>query len=177
MFIANEDQRARGLRMVVSERPRIAKESVDPTIKNYHWMDLTAALFEAYDQDAETAVLSDGNGNLTEGPGFNVFVIKNGAAATPDSGVLEGITRRTAMDLFELEGIPCVARIVRIDELRDADEIFITSTGGGLMPVSQIDGKPVGIGRPGPITSKLSKLYWSKQEAGWHSTAVDYDAP
>ncbi len=57
------------------------------------------ALFDAYEQDAENVVLVDADGNLTEGPGFNIFVVKNGEITTPASGILEGITRRTAIDL------------------------------------------------------------------------------
>ncbi len=174
VFVADENQRARGLHMRVSERPRIPPESVNPTVKNYHWMDLTAGLFEALDKGAESVVLTDGRGHVTEGPGFNVFIVTDGRVATPDVGVLDGITRRTVIELCGLEGIPCQARAVAVTELKAADEVFITSTAGGAMPVTRIDGAPVGEGTPGPITQRLSSLYWSKQESGWLATKVEY---
>ena len=58
-------------------------------------------------------------------------------------------------------------------EIRGA-EIFITSTAGGVMPVTRITGRPVGDGSPGPLTQRLNKLYWSKKEAGWLGTPIDY---
>ena len=74
IWIANDALRERGLNLLISAQQRIPPESVDPKIKNYHWLDMVMALFEAYDNEADTAVLVDANGNLVEGPGFNIFV-------------------------------------------------------------------------------------------------------
>ena len=173
-WIANEEQRARGLTVAVSQVCRIPPESVDPTVKNYHWLDLVAGLFEAYDRGAETVVLTDPAGNVAEGPGFNLFVVKDGRVATPDRGVLEGITRRTAIELCGELGIPIVEELVPTDRLSTADEIFITSTAGGIMPVTRVDAAPVGDGRPGPLTGRLTELYWAKHEDPDWTTAVPY---
>ncbi len=172
-WIANEEQRARGLHIVISNIPRIPPESVDPTVKNYHWLDLVAGMFEAYDRGAENVVLVDLAGNLTEGPGFNLFVVKDGAVATPARGVLEGITRRTALDLCAELGIAAAARPVDADAVHAADEIFITSTAGGIMPVTRVDDAPIGDGRPGPVTGRLLDLYWRKHADPAWTTAVD----
>ncbi len=172
-WIANEEQRARGLHIVISRIPRIPPESVDPTVKNYHWLDLVAGMFEAYDRGAENVVLVDLAGNLTEGPGFNLFVVKDGAVATPARGVLEGITRRTALDLCAELGIAAAARPVDADAVHAADEIFITSTAGGIMPVTRVDDAPIGDGRPGPVTGRLLDLYWRKHADPAWTTAVD----
>lgn len=174
VWLASEEQRRRGLHLMVSSIRRIPPDSVDPRIKNYHWIDLTKGLFEAYDRGGETVVLTDGDGNVTEGPGFNVFCLEDGIAITPDSGVLEGITRRTALELCEEEGIETRIEPLSAERFRDADEVFITSTGGGIMPVTRVDDRILGNGAPGPITARLVDLYWSKQEAGWHGTPVDY---
>ena len=75
----------------MSDVQRIAPASVDPRTKNYHWLDMVGALFQAHEHGAETAVLVDGAGNITEGPGFNVFALVDGELITPAAGVLEGI--------------------------------------------------------------------------------------
>ncbi|MFQ5776292.1 MAG: aminotransferase class IV [Kiloniellaceae bacterium] len=173
-WVADEEQRARGLHIAVSRVRRIPPASVDPTVKNYHWLDLVAGLFEAYDRGAESVALTDLSGNLSEGPGFNLFVVKDGAAVTPDRGVLEGITRRTAIELCAELGIPVAAAPLPVERLAEADEVFITSTAGGIMPVTRIDGRPVGDGRPGPITGRLTALYWEKHEDPAWTTPVVY---
>jgi branched-chain amino acid aminotransferase len=91
--IADQEQRERGLHIAVSHIPRIPPESVDPTVKNYHWLDLVSGLFDAYDRGAENVVLTDLSGDVTEGAGFNVFAVAGGRAFTPERGVLEGVTR------------------------------------------------------------------------------------
>ncbi len=177
VWIADAEQRARGLHLIVSSVPRIAPESVDPTIKNYHWGDFVRGLFDAYDRGGETTVLVDHQGNLTEGPGFNVFAVRGGKLFTPARGVLPGITRRTVIELCEEIGAEVEVGALAADALRDADEVFISSTAGGVMPVTRIDGRALGDGEPGPLTTRIHDLYWSKKEAGWHATPIDYGEP
>jgi branched-subunit amino acid aminotransferase/4-amino-4-deoxychorismate lyase len=74
-----------GIDLHVSSRLRIAPESVDPTIKNYHWIDLVLSLFDAYDRGADTSCVVDANGNVAEGPGFNVFMVEAAASARPSA--------------------------------------------------------------------------------------------
>lgn len=174
VWIANEEQRRDGLKMVISSVQRIQPEAVDPRIKNFHWLDLTGGIFEAYDRDAVVAVLIDRDGNITEGAGFNVFAVRDGVLATPDRGVFEGMTRRTVIEIAGEAGIACEIRPVSADELRGADEIFITSTAGGIMPVTELDGRIYGNGRPGSITNRIHDLYWGRKEDGWLCTTVDY---
>ncbi len=172
--VADREQQARGLNIAISRIRRIPPSSVDPTVKNYHWLDLVAGLFDAYDRDAENVVLSDGEGGVTEGPGFNIFAARGGALLTPDHGVLEGITRQSAFELCHELEIPVSAGALSAADLVGAEEVFITSTAGGIMPVTRIDQRPVGDGRPGPLTARLSALYWAKHEDPAWSTAVDY---
>jgi branched-chain amino acid aminotransferase len=104
-------------------------------------------------------ILVDGEGNVVEGPSFNVFTVKGGRMATPSQGVLEGITRKTVIELTAEVGIPLEAREVPADEVRGADEVFIASTAGGVVPVTTIDGSAVGAGEPGPTTLRLREAY------------------
>jgi branched-subunit amino acid aminotransferase/4-amino-4-deoxychorismate lyase len=160
VWIADLDMQERGLHAVISRVQRIQPGAVDPTVKNYHWLDLEVGLYDAYDRGGETVILVDGEDNVVEGPGFNVFTVKGGRMATPDRGVLEGITRRTAIELATEHGIPPEAREVPANEVRTADEVFITSTAGGVIPVTTVDGRAVGAGKPGPITLRLREAYW-----------------
>jgi branched-chain amino acid aminotransferase len=135
-------------------------------------MDLQRGLFEALDRGADMAVLCTPGGHLAEGPGFNLFVVKDGTMSTPRRNVLEGITRRTVLDLARELGVPAREADLPPEALRTADEAFLSSTAGGIMPVAQVDGRPLGAGRPGPITTRFRKLYWERREAGWLGTPV-----
>lgn len=176
VWIANEAQRRQGLRMVVSSIERIAPESIDPRVKNFHWLDLTQGIFEALDRGSEVPVLIDRNGSITEGPGFNVFVVEGGRLATPCHGVFEGMTRRTVFELCADLQLTCTGQGISPERLRRADEAFATSTAGGIMPITEVDGCPIGAGVPGPITERLRAHYWARQEEGWLATPVAYEA-
>ena len=153
---------------------RIPPDSVDPTVKNYHWGDLTKALYEAYDRGARYPILLDHQGNVTEGAGYNVFALADGRLLTPESGALEGITRRTVMEQAQKEGIPVEATQVSEATFRGAAELFATSTAGGVMPIAILDGEPVGDGSPGAVTRRLRDLYWDALRDPRHTTAVEY---
>lgn len=174
VWIANAELRRTGMSLVVSDIRRVPAQSVDPTIKHYHWLDFQMGLFEAYDRGADSVVLTDLDGLVAEGPGFNVFAVRDGALLTPGSGVLDGMTRTTVFELAAELNLD--ARLARLspDDLRGADEVFICSTAGGIMPVRQVDDRPIGDGAPGPTTERLRMLYWSKRDAGWHGTDIDY---
>jgi branched-chain amino acid aminotransferase len=133
-----------------------------------------AGLYEAYDRGGETVVLTDSEDNVVEGPGFNVFAVRDGNISTPSRGVLEGITRRTVIELASERGIPLGARAVPAAEVRAADEVFVTSTAGGIMPVTKVDGAPVGDGAPGPITLRLRDAYWELHRDPRFVTPVRY---
>lgn len=176
VWIADERARQEGLSLVLAKVERIPPESLDQRIKNFHWLDLTMGIFEAYERGATVAVLPDRFGNVTEGPGFNIFIVKDGALATPDRGLFEGITRRTVIELAASLQIKCQVRPVPAAEVTAADEIFLTSTAGGILPVARYEGRPVGSGRPGPLTQRLNELYWRRHEDGPDCTPVHYAA-
>jgi len=160
IWIADRDKQERGLHAVIADRQRIEPSSVDPTVKNYHWLDLEVGLFEAYERGGETVVLTDADDNVVEGPGFNIFAVHGGSISTPDSGILQGITRRTVIELANEHGIPIEERPVPAASLRRADEAFLSSTAGGIIPVTTVDGEVLGEGVPGPITLRLRDAYW-----------------
>lgn len=178
VWIADPAKQRRGIDLVVSPVQRIAPGSVDPRIKNYHWLDFVTALFDAYERGAETAVLVDGQGHVTEGPGFNVFAVAGGALHTAEAGVLEGISRRTVIELARRDGIPVHVGALPTATLRGADEVFLSSTGGGVIPVARVDGVAIGGRAPGtfgPISERLQAAYWALHDDPRYVDPVAYD--
>jgi branched-chain amino acid aminotransferase len=172
--VMSAEVQKRGGHLIIAETLRIPANSVDPTAKNFHWADLTRGQFEALDRGADFALLLDSEGNVTEGPGFNVFFVIDDVVLTPDAGVLEGITRKSVIEICNDLGIPAKVGKVSAHEAREVDEIFLATTAGGVMPASRIDGRIMGNDRPGPISTKIKDTFWAKRAAGWHATPVDY---
>jgi branched-chain amino acid aminotransferase len=112
------------------------------------------------------------DGTLCEGIGWNICVVRSGEVATPRDNVLEGVTRSAVREICVDEAIPFEFRPVTVAELAAADEVFLTSTAGGVLPVIQLDGTDVSDGTPGPVTRHLRDSYWSRREHGWHGAEV-----
>jgi branched-chain amino acid aminotransferase len=176
VWVMSPEVQERGGHLVIAETLRIPANSVDPTAKNFHWADLTRGQFEALERNADFALLLDSEGNLTEGAGFNVFVVNDGVVATPQAGVLEGVTRKSVLEICAELGIPFEVRNVSAAETREADEIFLATTAGGVMPASRIDGRIMANDRPGPLSTRIKDTFWAKRAQGWRATPVDYAA-
>lgn len=174
MWVAPPEVQARGLSVHISSRVRVPACSVDPMVKHYHWLDFQMGLFDAYEAGADTVVLTDLDGRVAEGPGFNLFADVRGCLVTPAAGVLDGMTRRTTLELCRELGIDAVETALSPEEARSAAEVFLTTTAGGIIPVTRVDGRVVADGRPGPKTVRLHTAYWSRRAAGWHATPVAY---
>ena len=139
---------------------RIPENSVNPRVKNYHWGDFTQGIFEAKDKNYETVILLDYDGNVTEGPGFNVFAVKDKVLITPDRGVLAGVSRKTVLEMAEHLGINTSVRSLSVEELLEADEVFLSSSGGGVIPIIRLNETIFGNGASGPISVQLNETYW-----------------
>jgi branched-chain amino acid aminotransferase len=175
-IVKSEDQEA-GINVVIAAKTvRIPPEAIDPTVKNFHWGDLVRGIFEAYDRGGYTVVLTDAKGHITEGPGFNIFIYNEGELLTPEAGVLEGITRKTVLDLADELGIPARLSKFGATALKGAEEVFISSTAGGVMPVTRIDGQPIGAGSPGKVTTLIRTQYWEAHDGERWTASVDYTA-
>ena len=172
--VASKEQLESGLHLAITDIVRIPPSSVDPTVKNYHWLDMVKGLYAAYERGADTAILIDVNGNVSEGPGFNIFSINNGKVSTPEASVLLGITRQTIFDICEELEVRCHAQVVTVDKLKTADEVFITSTAGGVMPVTRIDDQPIASCTIGPLSKRIMDAYWQMHNDGKHRDPVKY---
>ena len=173
--ILTDEDMQNGTSIIVSKVQRIPPESVDPTVKNFGRLDFCDASMEAYESGCSHAVLLNSQGDVTEGRGWNIFTYRNGELISPQGGVLEGITRRTIIELAERGNLK--ARIGRVTEtdLKQAEEVFITSSAGGVMPVTRIDDVAVGDGAPGPITRRMSDLYWASHADPVYITPISYE--
>jgi len=175
IWVSPEDVQAVGASMWISDVPRIPPESVDPTVKNYHWLDLDMAQFDAYDHDAQLVVLRDLSGAITEGPGYNIFALVDGRWLTPATGTLLGVTRQTVLDLCAEAGPPGEQGRLTADDLLRADEVLTCTTAGGVMPVTRLNGQPIGDGHVGKHTADLRDRYWQRHTDPAWSTPVRYD--
>ena len=167
-WILKQEDFEKGLDVLLTDIKRIPPSSVDPTIKNYHWMDLVTGMLNAYEKGNDTAILVDENNNISEGPGFNLFCVDDNGIFTPDYGVLEGITRQTVFDLAKELNIPISKKPISIEQLKKAKELFATSTAGGIIPITKVNGELIGDGKVGGNTRKLHEIYWEKhKDSGW----------
>ncbi|MEM9676609.1 MAG: aminotransferase class IV [Pseudomonadota bacterium] len=165
VWVFLEEVIERGAHLMVPDHVlRIAPNSVDPKAKNYHWGDFTQGLFEAKEAGFDTTLLLDADGLVTEGPGFNVFMIKDGVVKTPRSGVLEGITRKVAMEICAAHGLECHETDIPLEMFLEADEVFATTTGGGPVAVTRINDRVFSNDAAGPLTQRIRDAYWE-----WHN--------
>ena len=174
VWVFLEEVLGRGAHLKIAEAAsRISPDSVDPTAKNYHWGDFTQGLFEAKEAGFDNTLLLDSDGNVTEGPGFNVFMIKNGKVRTPRKGVLEGITRKVAMEICEHHGLEVSIDDIPLAEFLEADEVFATTTGGGPVAISRINDRVFSNDAPGEVTKQINDTYWQWHEDPSMSEPVD----
>ncbi|HIF35468.1 MAG TPA: branched-chain amino acid transferase [Candidatus Thioglobus sp.] len=172
-WILRPEEFEKGLDVLVSNRRRISPDSIDSRIKNYHWLDLVSGMYEAYDYGHDTVILTDQENNISEGPGFNIFCVDEAGLNSPKKGVLKGITRQTVLDLAKELNLPFQLSSISLEKLKSANEVFATSTAGGIMPITKINGQLIGQGAPGEITRKLHKAYWDKHSDPYWSVSKE----
>ncbi|MGA0604665.1 aminotransferase class IV [Phenylobacterium sp. VNQ135] len=163
-----------GAAVVTRTVRRTPPGAMDPTIKNLQWGDFVRGWLEAMDRGAVYSLLPDGDGNITEGGGYNIFCVKDRVLTTPARGVLEGVTRRTVLEIAAQKGLEAKLEFVPVDDLYHADELFICTTAGGVMPITTLDGQPVGGGQVGPITREIWEAYWAAHYDPNYSFAIEY---
>ncbi|MCY3917989.1 MAG: branched-chain-amino-acid transaminase [Chloroflexi bacterium] len=161
-----------GLRAGISSMRRIPSECLDSKIKCCNYLNHILMRMEANEAGLDEAIELDIDGYVAEAPGYNVFLAKQGVLYTPGENILVGVTRQTVMELAAAEGIETVVGRLTAFDLYNADEVFLTSTAGGIFTVREVDGRTIGRGKPGPITQKLNQKYIELLESGVQSTPV-----
>jgi branched-chain amino acid aminotransferase len=170
VFLADEEKRSTGIRIMISSMRGFAPDTLDPRFKCLDRLNSQLIRLEALEAGYDDAVWLDGHGYVAEAAASNIFVVKNDEIFTPQTGILRGITRATVLELAERGGIPHRESQLTAFDLYSADEVFTCSTAGGPLPVREVSGRA--IEATGPITARISELYWQMRAEGEHSTPI-----
>jgi branched-chain amino acid aminotransferase len=168
---ADPDSDGSAVRVVISKVRRNSPRALDPSIKSGNFLNNILAFKEACDASAYEALLCTSDGYLAEGTTANVFVAKDGFVWTPRSwGILDGITRAVVFEEAEAAGIQIGETNIPPEALFSADEIFLSSSVKGIVPVGSVNDRPIGkdglggVGRRGPLTLELQRRYRARME-------------
>lgn len=156
-----EDPKPDGVKAIISSFHRLSANSIPPTAKaTGQYLGSFIAQNEALRSGADDAIMLNADGYVADGWAHNIFVLRDGVLVTPPliSGVLPGITRDTVLTLAAEDGIATGEHDLVRTDLYLADEVFLTGTAAGIVPVSAVDGRVIGTGKPGPVTSLLTDL-------------------
>jgi branched-chain amino acid aminotransferase len=149
-----------GLNLATSSIRRAGPDVLDPKIHHNNLLTSILAKIEANAAGADDAVMLDGRGFVAETNATHLFVVTGGEVLTPFTHACpEGITRATVLKLAAAEGIPCREADLSLTQFYTADEIFCTGTMGEIAGVTELDGRAIGNGSPGPLTAHLAELY------------------
>jgi branched-chain amino acid aminotransferase len=160
-----------GIKLVTPSIRRPSPDTLSPRAKTHNYLNLVIAELEVKDRDPDAhALLLDTNGNLAEGKGSNIFIVKDGAVITPkERYVLPGVSRQTAKDLATAQNLRVEEADIDLYDAINADEMFITSTSFCICPVGSFNGNVIGDGAvPGPITKNLIDAYVDYVGCDWY---------
>ncbi len=151
----------RGMHVALVERRRTSKLALDPGAKTGNYLNNLLALKEARLAGADDALMLNAAGEVTEATTANLYLLENGRLTTPriEAGILRGTTRNRVLALCEEAGIEAVEVRVTPEDLARADEVFVSSSVRGILPITAVDGTPVGTGTIGPITRRIYELF------------------
>jgi branched-chain amino acid aminotransferase len=139
---------------------RNAPDTVSPNIKSLNYLNNILAKIEANEKGGDEAIFLDQNGFVCEGSGDNIFIVKNDQVFTPFTiSNLKGITRAAAIELLAEMGYKTIEANLGLFDLYTADEIFVTGTAAESAPMTKLDGRLIGTGKPGPLTLKMVKAF------------------
>ena len=151
---------AGGITLITASVRRTSPDTLDPKIHHNNLLTSIMAKIEANLAGADDAVMLDQRGFVAETNATHLFLAAGGVLGTPTTAACpEGITRQVVLDLAAEAGISTAIADYSLTQLYTADEIFVTGTMGGLTPVLALDGRPIGDGKPGPVTARLTELF------------------
>ena len=151
----------RGVVLCVTEVRRNSRHAMDPGIKSGNYLNNVLAVIEAQKKGAQDALMLNEHGHLTECTTSNIFLVSHGIVRTPslDCGILAGITRETLLELMRQVAIPSEETELTLKDLRAADEVFMSGTVKGVVPVSSVIGEVDWRSGPRPLTARIRSLY------------------
>ncbi len=154
-----------GMSIIVSKRPRVPIACLDPQVKSLNYLNNILAKIEAIDAGVLEALMLNIDGEVAECTGDNIFIIKDGKISTPhiNAGILNGITRRFVIDeIAPAIGHTVEERSISLDEVKNADEVFLTGTAAEVIGVSHVGHDVIGSGKVGPISKTLEQEFRSR---------------
>ncbi len=160
----SEEAYRHGMKVVVAQRPKTPVACLDPRIKSLNYLNNILAKCEAIDAGCDEAIMLSTDGFVTECTGDNVFIVKNGELLTPppingQSALLEGVTRRFVMETLARDcKVPVREKLMRLDEVLGADELFLTGTAAEIIAVHSVGDFRISEGE-GPVTAKLRQRF------------------
>jgi len=170
------EARENGIKVKVSSYKRQVRNPVSSAKVNGNYVTSIVALNEALEAGFDEALMLDAEDNVAEGTGENFFIVKNGELKTPDlDASLDGITRRTIIQLAEDMGINVEIKKLELNEVMECDEAFFTGTAAEVVPINSIDNRELGQGSRGPITKILQSTYFDQvrglrgDNSEWHT--------
>ena len=170
--VVSEDKIENGAKLLSTTIRRAHPDSLDPRIKSVNYQSNMLMRREAVDGGADEAICYGFDGYVAEGGGENIWIVRDQLFMTPERGVLEGITRETVFEIARELGHKAIATNISKYDIYQADEVFLCSTAGGIIPVTEVDRRVVGDGVPGPITKKVRENYFQMLQQGSHSTPI-----
>ena len=152
---------AGGMEIITAATVRTAPNALNPRVKSLNYLNNILAKMEAIQAGCQEAIMLNHKGEVAECTADNLFLVKRGVLRTPppDAGILEGITRGTVMELAAAAGIPVQEVALTRHDVYIADEVFLTGTGAEIIAVTKVDGRPIGAGKPGPMTRQLRERF------------------
>ncbi|HVP94074.1 MAG TPA: branched-chain-amino-acid transaminase [Methanoregulaceae archaeon] len=156
----------RGLKAVSVSVRRNSACALPPNVKSLNYLNNILAKIEANYKGGDEAIIFDTNGYVSEGSGDNIFVVKNGIILTPPTlNNLRGVTRAVVLELAASHGITLMERNLGYFDMYSADEVFVTGTAAEVAPITNIDGRSIGGGKPGPVTRQLIAAFKTATES------------
>ena len=156
-----EERYQTGVRAIVCSVRKNRVDSLPPQAKTLNYVNNILGVIEVNNAGVEEGIMLTEDGYVAEATVDNIFVVKSGRITTPPVylGILDGITRRTVIEIIKKEDIPFRESPLTISDLYTADEIFVTGTAAELMPIVEVDSRKVGNGKPGPLFNKLREEF------------------
>lgn len=152
-----EEMYREGMAVIIAKTLRTAATMLDPAVKSLNYLNNILAKIEAVDAGVAEAIMLNNKGQVAECTGDNIFIVKDGTVLTPppEAGILIGITRGVVIKLAAACSVPLREQTIIPEDLYAADECFLTGTAAEVIPVTKVDGRAIGTGRPGPVSLKL----------------------
>jgi branched-chain amino acid aminotransferase len=170
--VVSEEKLKNGAKIVSSTIKRTHPDSLDPRIKSLNYLPNMLIRMEAIQAGADEAISYGFDGFVSEGGAENIWIVKDGFLMTPSHGVLEGITRAAVAEVGMKLGHKVLFANIGKYDVYQADEVFLCSTAGGIIPVTEVDSRRVGDGSPGPITKAVDEQYREMLRNGIHGTPI-----